>query len=133
MRVETVALDDRLDPVQTNPIDGLIATCFDRAYLMFNLFEDDPRTCLDLCEGVFRSLDGQPVLTEQDFYGRMVAKVRDLPGKNEFLPGIAAESVLCWLLKDAVDFSYAAIAELMQMTREQVGESIAEVRMALVG
>jgi hypothetical protein len=132
MRLESVARGGHLDSLASSPLDGLVATWFDRAFLFFNLFVDDPRTCLDLSEDVFRSLEHRQSFGEADFYGQLVQHVRALPRKNEFLPGIAADSVLCWLLKDAADLAYAGIASVMAMSREQVAESIAEVRMALL-
>lgn len=132
MSLEAIALDDPIESVSAPSIDGLVATCFDRAFLIFSLFVDDPRTCLDLSEGVFRALDGRVTLTEWAFYGELVTRVRRLPDKNEFLPGVAAESVLCWLLKDAAELNYAEIGALMTLDRGQVSDRIAEVRMALV-
>lgn len=132
MNMEAIATRERPESFAANPVDGLVSTCFDRAFLIFSLFVDDPRTCLDLSEAVFRALDHRGGLTEQAFYGELVTSVRGLSDKNEFLPGVAADSVLCWLLKDAADLSYAEIAALMTMDRSQVGERIAEARFALL-
>jgi hypothetical protein len=127
------AADSRIVSLAMGQTDGLIAACFDRAFLVFSLFVDDPRTCLDLSESVFRALQISGGSTEREFYGELVGCVRELPDKGQFLPGVASDSVLCWLLKDAADLSYAEIGAMMAMGREQVRDRIAEVRMALLG
>lgn len=132
MSLQAIALERPVESSTIDAIDDLVATCFDRAFLIFNLFVDDPRTCLDLSESVFRTLDGHGNLDERAFYGQLVRSVLGLEAQNEFLPGVEAESVLCWLLKDAADLTYADIAAMMPLDREQVGERIAEVRMALL-
>jgi hypothetical protein len=127
------AADSRFASLAAGHSDGLIAACFDRAFLVFSLFVDDPRTCLDLSESVFRALQINGGSTVQEFYGELVDCVRELPHKGEFLPGVAADSVLCWLLKDAADLSYVEIGAMMAMEHAQVRDRIAEVRMALLG
>jgi hypothetical protein len=133
MAPETIVLDERSEGSLPGTMDGLIAGYFDRAFLVFNLFEDDPRTCLQHAQGVFRSLNSRHGATERDFYGELVVGVRRLPRHNEFLPGIGADGVLCWLLKDSADFSYGEIGTLMELPREAVREHIADVRLALLG
>lgn len=132
MSLEALALDERMEAPQEHALDGLIAGYFDRAFLFFSLFVDDPRTCLDLSDAVFRGMDDRHVC-EESFYRELVHGVRGLADKNEFLPGVSSDSVLCWLLKDSADLSYAEIGALMTLERQQVAERIAEVRGALLG
>jgi DNA-directed RNA polymerase specialized sigma24 family protein len=133
MSLQAFALDPRLDALQPKPVDGLIANYFDRAFLVFNLFIDDPRACLAQSEAVFRVLDGRLAATEQDFYAELLNRVRDLPERHECFPGLEPDSVLCWLLKDSTGMSYAEIARVMRMERNEVARHIADVRLALLG
>ena len=119
--------------VQGATVENLVTHYFDRAYLMFNLFVDDPRTCLHLSESVFRTLDLLGSSSERELYGLVVEFVRDLELRQVDLPDVSRDSLLCWLLKDSAQLGYAEIAELMSLGRQQVAEGIAEVRYALLG
>jgi hypothetical protein len=114
-------------------LEGLIAAQFDRAFLFFNVFEDDPRTCLDHCEALFRALDERGLAGELDFYGELSGRILALSGLPELAPGLAREGMLCWLLKDSAELSYADIGALLRLEHGQVRQSIADVRMALLG
>lgn len=132
MSVQAIAVQESLETLQAGAVDGLVAGYFDKAFLTFNLFVDDPRTCLDLSEGVFRLLEHSGNVTEQGFFSQLAAMVRDLPAKNEVLAGVESDSVLCWLLKDSSGLSYAEIAGAMGLQRSDVQARIADVRMALL-
>jgi hypothetical protein len=133
MNVAMIMREQAVDSLQSDVLDGLIAGHFDRAFLFFNMFVDDPRNCLDLSEAVFRTLNGRGAATEHDFYREVVDCVRALPERNEIVPGIPSDSVLCWLLKDSAALAYHEIGTVMAMEREQVQQRIADVRMALLG
>lgn len=132
MNTAVTLREDALDTLQSDPLYGLISSHFDRAFLFFNLFVDDPRNCLDLSESVFRTLDGRGVHTTREFYSALVDHVRALPQRNELVPGMRSDCVLCWLLKDSADLSYQEIGDVMALERGQVQQHIAEVRMALL-
>ncbi len=118
--------------IQSTAIDGLIAGYFDQAYLLFNVFVDDPRTCLDLADAVFRGMDADEPSTLA-FYSNVVTRVRGLTARNELAPGLSTDAVLCWLLKDSADLTYQEIAVVMCVSRQDVKLHIAAVRQALVG
>ena len=133
MSLQITPLGHSVEAMPGNGVEGLITQYFDRAYLMFNLFVDDPRACLQLSESVFRTLDTLGGSSEQDVYALLVEFVRELAPERGFLPEVSTDSVLCWLLKDSAALSYAEIAALMELDRQQVGERIAEVRFAILG
>ena len=132
MSLQIVAPTLRTEVLQSDSTENFIAAHFDRAYLMFNLFLDDPRACLDRSDAVFRALSAQGELNARSFYRELVQRIRALPLSAESLEGQEPDSLLCWLLKDSADLSYADIAAAMEMDREQVGWRIAQVRGALL-
>lgn len=133
MSVQAIEMQERMESVQSSAVDGLIANYFDQAFLMFNVFVDDPRTCLDLSERVFRLVGVRGDTSEQGFYAQLAALVRELPATNEVHPAVSVDCVLCWLLKDSANLSYDEIAAAMEMERGAVQTAIADVRMALLG
>jgi hypothetical protein len=133
MSTHIVPLYDRAEALQAHSLDSLVATHFDRAFLFFNLFIDDPRTCLELCDTVFRGLNDDGAATERTFYTHLLQHLRELPERENLPPDMNTQGVLCWLLKDSADLSYAEIGALMAMERPQVQACIAEVRQALLG
>ena len=133
MSLDAMLRGDRPESPQSRETDGLIASHFDRAYFIFNWFVDDTRTCLDLADCVFRGMDLDGGACERDFFRAIVRSVRELPARNEAVPGMGANSVLCWIFKDTVDLSYAEIASVMNCSREQVRDAIAAVRGVLLG
>ena len=119
--------------IQTGNLEGLISTHFNRAYLMVNLFIDDPRACLDITESLFRAVDLSEELTEIGVYTELVRKIANLPRKNELLAGFSYQGMMCWLLKENSSLKYADIAAMMGLERDQVKCHIADVRGSLLG
>ena len=132
MNPGTLLRPNRTAAMQARHTDVLASNHFDQAFFIFNVFVDDARTCMDLADGVFRGLDAVGGTCEREFYQTLVRQVRELPCKNEVVPGHSPDNVLCWLFKDLVDFNYAEISGLMGLSREQVRDAIASVRMAVL-
>lgn len=121
------------DSLQSTSTERFVAENFDRAYQLFNLFIDDPRACLDHSDAVFRTLAHQGECTDRGFYRTLAQRIRALPQSAAAVDGQDVDSVLCWLLKDAAALTYAAIADVMELEREQVAVRIAGVRGVLAG
>ena len=128
--VPTSPPHETLQPAST---ERFVAENFDRAYLLFNLFIDGPRACLDHSDAVFRTLARQGAYTDRGFYRTLAQRIRALPQSADAVEGQDVDSVLCWLLKDAAALNYAAIAEVMELERDQVAARIAGVRGVLAG
>jgi len=129
MHVQTV---ENYKNIQQTTLDDLVTTHFNMAYTILNVFVDDPRTCLHFTEGIFRAMDLENDLTDRGVYRHMVKQIQRIPQKSDFLNGVPAESVVCWLLKETSSLKYGEIAGLMGVDREQVKFNIAEIRRCLL-
>lgn len=132
MNLQNVQSEKNFQDIQPITLEGLVTSHFNRTYTILNVFVDDPRTCLQLAEAVFRTMDLEGDLSEKAVYRTLVKQVRRLPNKSQFLAGEPHENVVCWLLKETSELKYADIASLMGMERDQVKVSIAGVRQKLI-
>ena len=127
-----IVVEESHHPVPCEPVEGLISTYFDRTFMVLNVFIDDPRTCLELSQDIFRTVQENGQVSQKALFCALVKRVRRLHNKNVFLEGVPHESVLCWLLKETSQLKYADIGSLMGLDREQVKLSIAAVRSRLL-
>ncbi len=128
MNLMHVQSEESFNTFQHPTLEDLVTSHFNSVYTIFNVFVEDPRTCLHFTEGVFRAMDLEDNLTDKAVYRTLVKQIRRIPQKSQFLDGVPHENVVCWLLKETSDLRYAEIAGLMGMDREQVKLSIADVR-----
>lgn len=133
MSVMHIEADQGFKGFQHGNLENLVSTHFNRAFMVVNVFVDDARACLDITENVFRTVDVNGELSEKAVYGALVDRIRNLQEKNQFLEGVAEETVLCWLVKETSRLRYDDIAGLMGLEHNQVKLNIAGVRGLLLG
>jgi len=129
----STSMESQIGSIQTKAMEGLVSTYFDRTFMVLNTFMDDPRECLAVNEGLYRTVDEFGELSEQALFGTLVDRVRGLSSDLANLKGLSNENVLCWLIKETSDLKYADISKMMGMDRIEVKEAIAEVRWHLLG
>ncbi len=127
-----VVVEEIHDSVPCEPVESLIITYFDRTFMVLNVFIDDPRTCLEHSQDIFRTVQENGQVSQKALFCALVKRVRRLHNKNVFLEGVSHDSVLCWLLKETSQLKYADIGSLMGLDREQVKLSVAAVRSRLL-
>ena len=128
MSLMHVHAEENFQGLQPTSIENLITDMFDRTFMVFNLFVDDPRACLKLNEQVYRAVDQAGILSQKAVYSNLVKMVRRIQNKELFLDEVPHENVLCWILKETCDLTYADISGLMGLDREDVKSTIASVR-----
>lgn len=114
--------------LQPTSIENLITNMFDRTFMVFNVFVEDPRACLKLNEQVYRAVDQAGTLSQKAVYSNLVKMVRRIQNKELFLDEVPHENVLCWILKETSDLTYADISGLMGLDHDDVKRTIAGVR-----
>lgn len=127
-----VTADTQAGLPHSDLLESLVSEHFDRAYLVFNTFVDDPRQCLDLTEGLFRQIATAGQLSTQAIHASLVHRVRCLAHPQPLVDGLEQDEVLCWLLKETFELSYAQVAAAMDADRDTVKHAIAAVRAALL-
>lgn len=132
MNLMNVQVEESYNKFQHNTLEDLVTSHFNSVYTIFNVYVEDPSTCLHFTEGVFRAMDMENDLTDKAVYRTLVNQIRRIPQKPQFFNAMPHENVVCWLLKETTDLRYAEIAGLMGMDREQVKISIADVRFQLL-
>lgn len=132
MNPMTVPLDVQQAAVRTHALEALVCDHFDRAYMVFSAFVDDPRRCLDLTESLFRSVADAGSMRATTVYRGLVNRIRRISSPQLPMEGVGVDDVLCWLLKETTAMSYAEIAMVMDWQREAVKASIAIARAALI-
>lgn len=118
--------------LQQDMLEHLVSEHFERAFSVINTFEADPEKALGHTNDLFRSISGHDHLSTLSVYKELVARVRGMEEAGGFLEGVELDSTLCWLIKESTPFNYESVGKIMNMDREQVKESIAKVRMALL-
>jgi hypothetical protein len=125
--------DGWYDSRAADRLEELTRDYFERTFTVLNAFVEDPRHCLWLTEDVFRGVAQSPHPDLQGISHHLVKMVRGLHYKAIPVEGVSHESVLCWLIRETFTLPYEAIAMAMGLTREEVKENIAEVRLRLIG
>ena len=113
-------------------IESLAASNYEKVYAFFNAFLDDAAVCLDLADKAFRDAE-ECNLTTACLFTKAVARLNSQPGLESPVWTSSYESNLAWLLKDIAGLRYSEIGAILEMSRTEVKERIAEVRYTVLG
>ena len=112
--------------------ENIVASLYDRAQMIINVFLDDGLQCMEMTHQLFRNVIATSGLSEYSVYAGVTEAIKGLKTRRVMLDGVSSDDLLCWLLKESSTLSYAEIAEMTGFTRGQVAEGIAAVRSSLL-
>jgi len=101
-------------------------------FSLISTFEIDPQESLKHTHQVFHAMAEKSHASTIGLYQEVVRVVRQMVAWSGFLEGVARDSVLCWILKEATPLNYDKIGEVMSMERDEVKHGIAAVRTILI-
>lgn len=119
-------------PLHHDLLEALVSVHYERAYAIFNAFEEDPEVCLRRTDALFRAVADEGRLSPIAIYGMLVERIENLSEPEAFPPGISRADLLCWLIKETAQLSYGELGMVMCMDADAVKYAIANVRMALL-
>ncbi|HEX7927512.1 MAG TPA: hypothetical protein VF678_07975 [bacterium] len=112
-------------------IELLAAKHYEQLYAFFNAFHDDPALCLDMVNTTLRAAESCD-LTTMCIFTKAVSQLNAQPGLELPVWTSSYESNLCWLLRDIGGLRYSEIGAILEMSREEVKQRIAEVRFTVL-
>lgn len=113
-------------------IDNVIADHFEKLYVFFDTFLEDPKLSLLHTESAFRSRLFQTTPTVYSAYHWAADRILS---ESELEADCAGSPVgmLCFMLREVGQFSYMEIAQMTDLDRQDVGAHIAAMRSRLMG
>ena len=122
-------VENSVIPVQTTMTEELVSNHFENVFALFNSVIEDHRASLTFTEEAFRSAAGAAHTNTTGVYHCAVSTLLE---KGQVRNPYGLKATVCFLLKELENFRYQEIAEMVQITREEVKHHIAEVRGALL-
>ena len=113
------------------PMDEVIATHFERLFILFDTFYEDSKSSLLHTENAFRSEQFQEAPTPFTAYQWAVERLCS-PGP-EVGSQAALPTIMCFLLRELGEFSYSEIGRMTGVDSQEVARHIAAARTYLVG
>ena len=105
---------------------------FEPVMLVINAYVDNERQSRTYAESVFRLLDPRMCHTPIELFQvvtRFVLSLNRAPGLS---PGLDRQQTVCLLFREIVQLDYADIAEVTQLTHDEVARAIAQARNTLL-
>jgi hypothetical protein len=110
-------------------LEALAVAHYEHVYALCHAFHADPAACLSLTNQVFRDATTSPeYLTVCRQAVRAIAR---RPGELP-VPSCSLRANLAWLLKEVTGLRYSEIGEVLGLELDQIKQTIAEVREALL-
>ena len=112
-------------------MEELAINHFERVFLLFGTFFEDPQVTMGFTESAFRAAEQTGRPCPSVLYQCAVDSISDW--KNEREPGeaLSLQARLCWLLKELGMLRYSEIARIVGIDYEAVKHRIAETGCAL--
>ena len=113
-------------------MEDLATNHFERVFLLFGAFFEDPKVTMGFTESAFRAAEQTGTPSPSVLYQCAVDSISDWENEREPEEAISLQARLCWLLKELGMLRYQEIAKILGIDYEAVKHSIAETRFALM-
>ena len=117
---------------ETGGIEELATNHFERVFLLFGTFFEDPQVTMGFTESAFRAAEQTGSPTPSVLYQCAVDSISDWKNEREAEEVLSLQARLCWLLKELGMLRYHEIANILGIEYEAVKHNIAETRFALM-
>ena len=113
-------------------IEELATNHFERVFLLFGTFFEDPQVTMGFTESAFRATEQTGSPCPLVLYQCAVDSISHWKNEREPEEALSLQGRLCWLLKELGMLRYGEIARIVGIDSDAVKHSIAETRFALM-
>ena len=113
-------------------MEDLATNHFERVFLLFGTFFEDPQVTMGFTESAFRAAEQTGSPSPSVLYQCAVDSISDWENEREPEEALSLQARLCWLLKELGMLRYNEIAKILRTDYEAVKHSITETRFALM-